>query len=407
MMSSFKKAAAILTVCAMLPSGSAPAQENSAKLQDAIFIGNNWAGTIDVLDPITFKRLKRLNAIADRKERTPKFWYSPKRWAYFRLIRKIIGEGHDQFVDDMFPSKDGRFLYVSRPSFADVVAIEINTGHIVWRTRIAGYRADHAAISPDGKTLLVSASTAGKVVAIDTATGLIIGEFESGDQPHENNYSEDGKLIYHASIGRVFINTTSKYLDWLKGKRYFQIVDAKTYKVISRIDMGKKLKEFGMPWIDSAVRPMAIAPGGRFAYLQVSFFHGFIEYDIEKEEITRIAKLPVSEKTRKIPLSRYPINSAHHGIAINPAGTKIAVAGTISDYAAIVDRETFDVVTIPVGKKPYWVTISADGRHAYVSVSGDDRLSVISIADAKEVARIPVGTHPQRVRIGKILLNEP
>jgi hypothetical protein len=60
----------------------------------------------------------------------------------------------------MFTSHDGRFVYVSRPSFADVVGISLRTGEIVWRFPMEGQRSDHMAISPDGTTLLVSDSTA-------------------------------------------------------------------------------------------------------------------------------------------------------------------------------------------------------------------------------------------------------
>ncbi len=152
----------------------------------------------------------------DRAERLEEIRQASwKRRLLYRLIRWRVGEGHDQLVDDLFPSKDGRYLYVSRPSFADAVAIDVNSGEILWRTPVAGARADHAAISPDGKILLVSASTARKVQAIDTATGQIVGEFPTGDQPHESNYSPDGTRIYHASIGKVYLPTTAGWLDWL------------------------------------------------------------------------------------------------------------------------------------------------------------------------------------------------
>jgi DNA-binding beta-propeller fold protein YncE len=232
---------------------------------------NNWDGTADVIDPNSFQKLARINIVPDKEQRLAEIQADPDHYAYFLAIRNQVGEGHDQFVDDMFSSHDGRFLYVSRPSLADVVAFDLRIAKIVWRFPVEGYRADHMAISPGGSRLLVSASTARKVHVIDTATGKSAGEFPSGDQPHENTYSRDGNLIYHASIGTVFTPTDDPALDDTKGERVFEVVDAHTLRVIKRLDMGQKLEEAGYPDMSSAVRPMALPPDERKLYFQVSF----------------------------------------------------------------------------------------------------------------------------------------
>jgi YVTN family beta-propeller protein len=394
---------ACAVVAALMAAGPvATATAKRPATRPVLMVGNNWDGTADVIDPTRFKRLARLNIVPDLQERLAEIQADPASLAYFMAIRQLVGEGHDQYVDDAFTSRDGRFVYVSRPSLADVVAISLRTRKIVWRVHVEGYRADHMAISPDGRRLLVSASTARKVHVIDTRTGRIVGSFESGDQPHENNFSRDGRLIYHASIGSVYTPLDDPLFDATKGDRWFEVVDASTLQVLKRIKMGDKLAEAGYPNMSSAVRPMALSPDERYVYFQLSFLHGFVEYDLQQDRVLRVAQLPLSEEAKKLRRDEYVLDSAHHGLAMDPTGTKLCVAGTMSDYAAIVDRATFAYRILPVGHKPYWVTNSSDGRYCFVSLSGDDRVSAISYATEQEVAQIPVGDHPQRMRMGVI-----
>jgi DNA-binding beta-propeller fold protein YncE len=390
-----------LAVVALL-AAPAPAVAAKKETRPVLVVANNWDGTADVIDPRRYTRLKRLNIIPDIEQRMAEIQSDPAAYGYFLGIRQLVGEGHDQYVDDAFTSRNGRLVFVSRPSLADVVAISLRDGRIVWRVKIEGYRSDHMAISPDGRRLLVSASTARKVHVIDTRLGRIVGEFASGDQPHENNYSRDGKLIFHASIGSVFTPLDDPLLDDTKGDRWFQVVDAATLQVLRRIDMGDKLAEAGYPNMSAAVRPMALTPDERYVYFQLSFLHGFVEYDLLEDRVLRVAELPLSEEAQQLRREQYLLDSAHHGLAMNPTGSKLCVAGTMSDYAAIVWRRSFEYKLVPVGEKPYWSTNSADGKRCFVSVSGDDAVSVISYRTGREVARIAVGDHPQRMRMGKI-----
>jgi DNA-binding beta-propeller fold protein YncE len=390
-------AAASLGAVAPAAGATAPAT------RPVLVVGNNWDGTASIVDPHAFRVLRTVNVVPDLAQRMNEIETNPVRLGYFLAIRQQIGEGHDQLVDDSFTSHDGRLLYVSRPSLADVVAIDIATDRIVWRTPVDGYRSDHMAISPDGTRLVVSASTANVVDVLDTATGRKVGSFPSGDSPHENNFSKDGRLIFHASIGRVYTPQQDPPFGATKGDRWFEVVDARTLQVLKRFDMGQKLAQDGYPGFSSAVRPMAISPDEKTFYLQLSFFHGFVVYDLAHDHIVRVVRLPVSDADRNTPPEQYVLNSAHHGIAINPSGRTLCVAGTMDNYIAMVSTRTFRYRIINSGERPYWSSTSSDGQFCFVSIAGADEIDAVDYATQQRVAQIHVGDHPQRTRMGRVL----
>ena len=115
-----------------------PGKATKPLTRPILAVSNNWDGTVDIIDARTYRRLKRINIVPDKAERTAAILSDPVDAAYFLAIRQQVGEGHDQFADDAFTSPDGRFIYVSRPSFADVVSISLRTGKIVWRVPVEG-----------------------------------------------------------------------------------------------------------------------------------------------------------------------------------------------------------------------------------------------------------------------------
>ena len=78
-----------------------------------VFVGNNWDGTADLLAPGTFKLLGRIDVVPDYEARMREIATNPIRLAYFLAIREAIGEGNDQFVDDMYSSNDGLLVVIS------------------------------------------------------------------------------------------------------------------------------------------------------------------------------------------------------------------------------------------------------------------------------------------------------
>ncbi|MFD5054802.1 YncE family protein [Streptomyces tendae] len=394
-------AALALTVAAPAATASA-APDARADLREVMFVGNNWAGTADVIRSTgDFARIGRIDVVPDRAERMAEINADPIKWIYFQAIRNGVGEGHDQLVDDMYSTPDGTSVVVSRPSFADVVSIDLATGDIDWRFPVSGYRSDHMAVSPDGTRVAVSASTSNTVHVLDIETGEQVGSFATGDKPHENIFTRDGRYIWNMSIGEVNTALDAPWLDWTKGDRRITVVDARTYEPVRVVDMRERLDAIGLGDHSDAVRPAVFSPDESTLYFQVSFFNGFFEYDVATDRITRTKTLPKNPATSE-DRTTWVNDSRHHGLSMSPDGAKICVAGTMDDYATVVDRDTLREGPLVAAAKPYWATVSGDGRHCVVSESGADQVTAIDFATGEKSVSVPVGDHPQRVRIGHV-----
>ena len=67
------------------------------------------------------------------------------------------------------------------------------------------------------------------------------------------------------------------------------------------------------------------------------------------------------------------LDSAHHGLPNNRRST---LAGRVSDYAAIVDREPVGHTGVDADPKPYWTTDRAVRDECWMSMSGDDEVVI-------------------------------
>jgi DNA-binding beta-propeller fold protein YncE len=388
--------ASVLAVALLLATGGgtdpdrALARDVNPDKKTVLMVGNNWDGTVDVINPRTFERIDRLDLAKDYRncvESTP-----PGQAPACTVNNEFASEGNPQLVDDVRVAPSGRRLYVSRPSLGDVAAFRIRDEKLLWRVDVSGERSDHMAMSPDGEELIVSSTVDNRVNVIDTSEHRIVDNVITGDFPHENEYSENGKFIFNGTIGRV-IAPDDPELDAGKGLRNFTIADAETHEVKKQVTIGNQPLGLG-------IRPFHVMPNNRIMYVQLSFFHGFWEYDLREEKVLRKKHLPLNEVSRPLEREDYPLDSAHHGIALNGSHSKICNAGTVSDYVAIVNRQSFRTERIiDVGKKPYWATTSGDGRRCFISNSDSDNVSVISYGREREIERFPVGDHPQRMRI--------
>jgi YVTN family beta-propeller protein len=361
-------------------------------------VGNSVAGSVSIVDAKTLAVLGTVNVIADLQDRLNDI-NSDGVWmrAYASIKQKqtlkhFEPSGGDRFVDDVFVSPDGLTLYVSRSNLGDVAAFDLSHDGqpMLWRTRVDGFKADHATLSPDGTRLVVSATTMDVADVIDAHSGAMVASFPTGHFPHQNDYSADGKHIFNGSIGDVSL---PQAMDAQKGVRQLTVADATTFQVIKTY-----------PFMEG-VRPSVITADEKTMYLQLSYFNGVAKFDLTSGTIvTQVEQSKSTFATMNYPTpDDYPHDSAHHGLALSGDGSKLCDCGTIDNTVSIVSSADLKVVTtIDVGLIPYWATTSTDGATCYVSLSGDNAVSVIDYATGHEMKRVMVGKFPQRSRLGKL-----
>lgn len=372
---------AVGTVAALGAVPGMPAGARTAT-RTVMFTGCAKDGAVTLADADTFEHIRSIDVYPDQDKEDA--LNDAVDQVEPVLLNTLV---RDNYLEHANVSPDGRTLYAARGHVGDVIAVDIETGEKLWETELEGFRADHQLISSDGDYLYTSDLTMDQIDKIDTETGAIVARGMVRDLPHGIHYHRiptlgSGEVLINGSLGNMLFPdaTTGDPLE-----HQLTFMDPESMQVLRTVDF------------ENGVRPMAVTHDGRKIYVQVSYFHGFHEYDTVEDRITRTKHLP---KTEHVPEDErdYPAQSAHHGIGLSGDGKYICVAATTGWYVAIVRRRDLELVeTIPVGEYPYWVQTTPDGVHAFVPVRRDNEVSVISYADQEEVARIPTGGHPHVV----------
>jgi DNA-binding beta-propeller fold protein YncE len=248
------------------------------------------------------------------------------------------------------------------------------------------------ALSPDGSQLIVSATLAMDAQVLDTGTGAVVATFPTGTFPHQNDYSADGRYIMNESIGNVALPQS---MEAAKGLRQLTVVDAHTFQPVH------------VCVLQHGLRPTVFLPNG-IAYMELSYLNGFVVFDTNSCQILRTINQPFLNGADQLSPDQYPLNSAHHGMALSGDGTKLCDVGTIDNYVAVVstaslaDNLPISQDIINVGHKPYWGQTSVDGSYCFVSNSDDNDVWVVQYTPAAAVTHVNVGAFPQRERIAVV-----
>ena len=102
-------------------------------------------------------------------------------WRSFR----VAGSTHmPAMPHGIYPSRDGRFLYVSDRMAGEVSVVSVATNKIVDTWKAPGGHPDMGGLSADGRTLWLSGRYDGHVFGWNTRTGRLVAKIRVGGNPH-------------------------------------------------------------------------------------------------------------------------------------------------------------------------------------------------------------------------------
>ncbi|MEM7707277.1 MAG: hypothetical protein AAF358_17095 [Pseudomonadota bacterium] len=248
-------------------------------------------------------------------------------------------------------------------------AFDAHTLEERWRVPLVG-QVEHFAISPDRRYVYNAHYDRKMVSRVDTQTQEVTPISIANLGGHKVRVSADGTRVYVGSI--VWGSLDEIDAEKMKWKRHLTFEDN--------------------------VRPFALTPDGKTAYVQLSRFHGFKIVDLESLKVTGSVDLPELPADHPVSEAQYPFTS-DHGAEITPDGRHAIFLATTGHYAAVYRLPELELVTtIELGMQPSYLTVSKDCKLAYISCRASGELYVVSLENfaIKHVLK-NVGAFPQRV----------
>jgi YVTN family beta-propeller protein len=264
-------------------------------------------------------------------------------------------------------SPDGTRAWITCESEKTVWAVDTKTAKLVKRIPLSGH-PNNLSISKDGKRLFVGIAVApGAVDVIDTASMENVKSIPVKGAVHNTYVTPDGRYAIAGSVAGKMLT----------------VIDEQTLEPV-----------WELPF-DQGVRPIAFerAADGSTSrmFVQLSGYYGFAVVDFKtRKEITRI-NLPTEPSGGKA-----EGGAPSHGIGVAPDGKTLWVNGSLGNAVFIYSLPDLKPEGyVKTGAVPDWITFTPDNK-IYVANSGANSVSAIDMVTRKEVSRIPVGEVPKR-----------
>ena len=319
---------------------------------DKVYVANEGADTVSVLDAASFKTLASV-----RVGKTPhNVQVSPDGKLVWVTNNGEPAQAADSSARKGMPKGD----HVAMGKPGAVWVIDTATNAVIAKVPV-GMHPAHVVVSPDGRLAYITNGGDNTVSVIDTSAQRFVATIPVGKFPHGLRISPDGKQVYVAN---------------LKGGTV-SVIDTASQKEVGKIPAGKGPAQVGF------------APDGRLVFVSLSEENAVAVIDPATRQVIR----KVAVGTVPIQLSVTPDSRtllvAHQGTPRKPGKT-----------VSMIDVESLKVTTtVATGAGAHGVVVDREGRYAYVTNTYANSVSVIDVKDRKVVKTVSVGRRPNGISV--------
>lgn len=319
---------------------------------DQVYVANEGADTVSVLDAASFKTLAsvRVGKMPHNVQVSPDGQFA---W--------VTNNGEPGPMSDASAHKGmapGAHGAMAQPGA--VWVIDTGTQAVVARVPV-GMHPAHVVVSPDGRLAYVTNGGDNTVSVVDTSTRSPVASIPVGQFPHGLRISPDGKEVYVAN---------------LKGGTV-SVIDTASQKEVAQVPVGQGPAQTGF------------TPDGRLAFVSLSQENAVAVIDRATRQVIR--KVAVGA----VPIQLYATPDSRTLLVANQ-GARQKPGNTVS----LIDLESFKVTnTVVTGAGAHGVVVDREGRYAYVTNTYANTVSVIDVKDRRVVKTVPVGKAPNGISI--------
>jgi PQQ-dependent catabolism-associated beta-propeller protein len=255
---------------------------------------------------------------------------------------------------------DEQCAKLERDLKADGVAVIDTARNKVIKVLQAGSDPEQFALSPDGKRLYVANEDSAQTSVVDVENGSIVARIPVGREPEGVAMSSNGQWVL---VSNESDNSVS-------------VIDTKTLKVVSSVPVGKR------------PRDMAFTTDGKAAYVSGELDASLYRMNVPTGAVERVLQL--RQETR--PMS----------VLLDPRRNRLYMSTGRGGTVAVIDVTSAPklVKEIPVGKRPWGIALSADGRHLYTANGPSDDMSIVDTTTLTTIKSVGVGKSPWGVVVG-------